>query len=296
MRGIWTALVTPLNENGQLDLTAFRRMLKNQQDAGVSGVIPCGTTGESPTLSLDEKKTLIEVALEELRGSSTKVIASTGTNSTQDTIELSKWASDQGAAGLLVVTPYYNKPSQSGLETHYRSIADAVSCPIVLYNVPSRTGITLTTETIIKLAKHPRIRAIKEASGNIPFTSEILDALSGQSLSMDVLSGDDVTYLPLASVGASGVISVASNLIPKVMIALLSAVEAGSFEKATKIHRNYYPLFRDLFLESNHVPIKHALAYAGWCLPYVRAPLALLSSTHREKLEQTLKLCGIQKE
>jgi 4-hydroxy-tetrahydrodipicolinate synthase len=294
MRGVWTALVTPFTDQGEIDINSFREILRNQLEAGVAGVIPCGTTGESPTLSLKEKKTLIQTALEECKGTSTKVVAGAGSNDTQATVEFSKWASIQGVDGILVVTPYYNKPSQAGMELHYQTIADAVSCEVIPYNVPSRTGVSLTAETIFKLSKHPRIRSIKEATGNVAFASEIIDqGLSKGGPSLDILSGDDATYLPLLAVGAAGVISVASNLIPRVFVSIQKAMDLGQIREATKIHQEYYPVFRDLFVESNPVPIKFAMASMGWCTSRVRSPLAPLSESSRTQLEKTLTRCGI---
>src|SRR5687768_9022909 len=205
MRGIWTALVTPFNDKNELDLDAYKRILRDQKDAGVTGVIPCGTTGESPTLTEAEKKVLIQTALEELKGSQVKVYAGTGSNDTAQTVAFSKWASDQGVDGLLIVTPYYNKPTQAGLKAHFRAVADAVSCEVMLYNVPGRTGVSLTSDTIAELAEHPRITSIKEATGNPAFTSEIQAALAKAGQKLLIFSGDDATFLPLLSVGADGV-------------------------------------------------------------------------------------------
>lgn len=293
MRGVWTALITPLNDRNEIDLDAFRRILRDQRDAGITGVIPCGTTGEASTLSTDEKKSLVQTALEELKGSPVQVVAGTGSNCTRETVEFSKWASDQGVRGVLVVTPYYNKPSQSGLAAHFRAVADAVACDVILYNVPGRTGVNLCPTTVADLAAHPRIRAIKEATASIPVASEILDQLAARKLSLDVLSGDDATYLALLAVGAVGVISVATNLFPRAMVAIQNAVELGQLDQAREIHQKFHPLFRDLFVESNPVPIKHAMAVAGWCNSRVRAPLAPLSPESVKTLDASLRRCGV---
>ncbi|MGZ3698013.1 MAG: 4-hydroxy-tetrahydrodipicolinate synthase [Bdellovibrionota bacterium] len=295
MRGVYTALVTPFNSKNEIDLPAYKKLLQDQKSARVTGVIPCGTTGETPTLTPTEKRHLIMTALEELKGSGVKVIAGTGTNSTAESVEFSKWASDQGVDGVLIVTPYYNKPSQAGLEAHYRAIADAVLCDVILYNVPGRTGVSFTAQTVANLAAHPRMRTIKEATGNVAFTSEILDTLAMTKRSMDVLSGDDATYLPLMAVGAAGVISVASNLFPRGMVAIQEALESGRLEDARKLHAKWYPLFRDLFIESNPGPIKHAMQFAGMCDARVRAPLAPIAGASAEKLEASLKRCGVEK-
>ena len=292
MRGVYTALITPFNAKGELDLPSYRRLLQDQKSAGVAGVIPCGTTGEAPTLALEEKKTLIEIALNELRGSSVKVVAGTGSNDTTETVDFSRWASTAGAQGVLVVTPYYNKPSQRGLEAHFRAVADAVDCDVMLYNVPGRTGVSLTATTVANLAAHPRIRALKEATGNVAFTSEIRDALALQSRTLDILSGDDATYFPLLAVGGAGVVSVASNLFPRAMVALQKATEQGNWSQARQLHERFYPLFRDLFVESNPVPVKAAFEWLGFCSGTVRAPLAGLSDSSLTLLATSLERCG----
>ncbi len=292
MQGIWTALITPFTESNEIDLVSFKKILRDQADAGVAGVIPCGTTGESPTLTHSEKKVLIQTAVEELKGSGVRVVAGTGSNNTAETVEFSQWAEKQRVDGLLIVTPYYNKPSQSGLESHYLAVANSVSCEVIPYNVPGRTGVSLTAETMIRLAQHPRIRTVKEATGNVSFASEILDHAAMTQTSIDVLSGDDATYLALLSIGAVGAISVASNLIPRAMVAIQ---KAGPSPKALEIHKNYYPLFRDLFLEANPIGIKQAMADMGWCNANLRLPLTPLSPSNKEKLRATLSRCGIKK-
>jgi 4-hydroxy-tetrahydrodipicolinate synthase len=295
MRGIYTALVTPFTSRGELDLAAYKRILDDQVAAGVAGVVPCGTTGETPTLSTDEKKTLIQTAIAALKGTGVKVMAGTGGNSTAETIEMSRWASDAGADALLIVTPYYNKPSQAGLEAHFRAVADTVKCEIMLYNVPGRTGVSLMAETIVNLAKHPRITALKEATGNVAFSSEILDQLDAAGEKLDILSGDDATFLPMLSAGCVGVVSVSSNLFPRAMVAIQKHLEAGNIAEAQKVHRRFYPLFRDLFIDSNPVPIKHAMGLAGFCDAGLRAPLVRMNATHTAKLEASLRRCGIEK-
>jgi 4-hydroxy-tetrahydrodipicolinate synthase len=294
VRGVYTALVTPFDSRNELDLKAFRKILEDQVQAGVAGVVPCGTTGESPTLTLAEKKMLIHAALEVCRGSTVKVVAGTGSNNTAETVEFSKWASDQGTSGVLIVTPYYNKPSQQGMIEHFLAVAREVRCEVMLYNVPGRTGISLSSQTVCDLAEHPRITSIKEASGNAAFTSEILDCVRAANQNIDVLSGDDATFLPLLSIGAAGVVSVASNLFPRGMVAIQKAVEESRLQDATAIHQKYYPLFRDLFIESNPVPIKYAMSVAGFCDPRVRKPLMEMSASSLEKLRESLKRCQIQ--
>jgi 4-hydroxy-tetrahydrodipicolinate synthase len=295
MHGVFTALVTPFDSRGGLDLESFIRILADQKDAGVAGVVPCGTTGESPTLSKDEKKKLILTALETLKGSGVKVIAGTGGNDTAETVELSRWASEQGADGVLVVTPYYNKPSQAGLEAHYKAVADAVRCEVMLYNVPGRTGVSLAAETVARLAQHPRITSIKEATSNVAFASELLDQLKLAGSRMTLLSGDDAAYLPLLSLGAHGVVSVASNLFPRAMVAIHQSYQAGRPQEAASLHQRFHPLFRDLFIDSNPVPIKHAMAFAGWCDARTRLPLVPMSAANIQRLEASLRRCDVAK-
>lgn len=300
IRGVITALVTPFKSDGSLDLDAYRRLIQDQIQAGIHGIIPCGTTGESPTLLLEEKKTLISEAIRLCKDASTAVIAGTGSNSTPETVALSRWASESGADGVLVVTPYYNKPSPAGLLSHFTQVADAVTCPVMLYNVPGRTGVSLPPETAAKLAAHPRIRFLKEATGNVAMTSEFLDALALSGTELSIFSGDDATFLPLLSVGAVGVVSVASNLFPRAMLRIQSLFEAGETAEATRLHQRFYPLFRDLFVESNPVPVKSALAQVSasaekaLCSDTVRAPLARLSEASRKKLEESLARCGFK--
>ncbi len=294
IRGVITALITPMQSSGEIDWSAWNALIADQLSAGVAGIIPCGTTGESPTLSLDEKKRLIESAVKACRGTTTAVIAGTGSNDTPRTIELSRWASDAGVDGVLIVTPYYNKPSQAGLLKHFTAVADAVSCPVVLYNVPGRTGVGIAPEVVAQLASHPRIGHIKEATGKIEVTSEILDQCAVSGTSISVLSGDDATWLPLLSAGADGVISVASNLFPRAMVALQQAWDSGDARRAQEIHLRFYPLFRDLFVESNPVPIKTALSWVGIGTESVRAPLSALTDASRRKLLASLQRCGLR--
>jgi 4-hydroxy-tetrahydrodipicolinate synthase len=294
MRGVYTALITPFEASGKIDLTAYKKIIADQIAAGVAGIIPCGTTGETPALSIDEKKLLIRTCIEAVQGSRVDVIAGTGTNNTAESVEFSRWASDQGVSAVLVVTPYYNKPSQSGLLKHFQAVADAVSCELMLYNVPGRTGVTMTAATVAELAAHPKIRSLKEATGNVEFTSAILDALHLAGQSIDILSGDDATFLPLLSVGAAGVVSVASNLFPRAMVEMQKLAENGRGREALAVHQKFYPLFRDLFVESNPVPIKFAMAHAGFCEPHVRAPLAPLTAPSKELLLNSLNRCAVQ--
>jgi len=288
-KGVFTALITPMNDQGEVDWTSYENLIKDQIAAGVSGIIPCGTTGESPTLTLKEKETLIEIAIQLAKGSSTVVFAGTGSNDTKRTIEFSKWAEAAGVAGVLVVTPYYNKPSQAGLLKHYFSIADSLQCEVMPYNVPGRTGVSLTAETIVELASHPRMNTLKEATGNVAFTSEIRKALALKKQTMGIFSGDDATYLPLLSVGAVGCVSVASNLIPTELVSLTRSFFENNLSKALSIHERYFGLLKDLFIDTNPVPIKYSLKKTGKIQSeFVRLPLVLLSNSHKEHLHRLL--------
>jgi len=229
------------------------------------------------------------------KGSGVKVIAGTGSNDTRQTVVLSKWASEQGADGILVVTPYYNKPSQAAMEAHYRAVSDTVTCEVVPYNVPGRTGVSMSAQTMAGLAAHSRITTIKEASANVALTSEILNLLHSSGNKLDILSGDDATYLPLLAIGATGVISVASNLFPRAMVSIQKNFEQGKIAEAQKIHQRFYPLFRDLFVDSNPVPIKYAMAKLGFCKNVLRPPLLSLAAGDAAKLNQSLDRCGFSK-
>lgn len=296
MKGVYTALVTPFEENGKIDRVAFRALLAHQKAAQVSGVVICGTTGESPTLSIEEKKTLIQLAREELSGSRCAVIAGTGSNDTDETVEFSRWASQQGVDGVLVVTPYYNKPTPAGMLAHFRAVADAVSCEVILYNVPGRTGSTLTPGLVAEAARHPRIRTIKEATGNVELTSQILDQTQNSGVQIDVLSGDDATYWPLLSVGAVGVISVVSHLVPRTLMEMWKLSMSDQWQRGRELHKRFYPLFRDLFIESNPGPVKAALESLGICSGRMRAPLAPMDSAHLQTLLNTLTRCGVTRD
>jgi 4-hydroxy-tetrahydrodipicolinate synthase len=295
MSGIYTALVTPFSSDGKIDFEAYRAHVRRQCNAGVDGIIPCGTTGESPTLSSEEKKELIGIALEEAQNSNTVVFAGTGSNCTDESVKFSEWANQAGVKGLLIVAPYYNKPTQQGLIRHFTAIADAVRCEIMVYNIPGRTGISIAPETIAQLAQHPRIRSLKESSGSLSVLSDIQDALKRAGTQLNIYCGDDSLFLPMLSVGACGVVSVASNLVPEKLIKLWKAYEKGDVSRARDTHQLLYPLFRDLFIESNPAPVKYALSQLGWMKPHVRLPLVDLSSSGAKVLQATLNQLGSRK-
>lgn len=286
LQGVYTALVTPFS-NGKIDWKAFETLLENQVAGKVAGVVPVGTTGESPTLSTEEHIKVIARTVEIINGRC-QVIAGTGANSTEEAIHLTREAKAAGADATLQVTPYYNKPTQEGIYRHFTTIADQTGLPVVLYNVPGRAGVPIATDTIARLSAHPLMVAVKEAGGSVDRVSEILDLCD-----ITVLSGDDSLTLPMISVGAKGIISVASNLIPGELTAMVDAALAGDFKTAREAHRKYYPLFRNLFIESNPIPVKAAMGMTGAITPEYRLPLCEMSAPHAEVLKKTLQDCGI---
>jgi 4-hydroxy-tetrahydrodipicolinate synthase len=287
--GTYTALVTPFRD-GLVDETAFARLLEEQIAADIDGVVPVGTTGESATLTMEEHLRVIELAVEVVNHR-VKVFAGTGSNSTAEAIYLTQEAKKRGADGFLIVSPYYNKPSQAGLFAHYSALAETTWLPIIAYSVPGRTGMEIGVDTMASLAlKHPNIVAIKEAGGSIERFSQLRQALPDN---VAILSGDDSMTLPAMAVGATGVISVASNLIPKEVGDMVRTFLAGRAKEAEQMHRRYYPLFRDLFIEANPVPVKTALARQGWMTDEVRLPLIPLQLQNRDRLEIALEQFGL---
>lgn len=287
--GTHTALVTPFR-NGALDEAAYERLVKLQVKAGVDGIVPVGTTGESPTLSYEEHIRVIELAVK-FAGGKVKVLAGSGANSTTEAVYLTQKAEAAGADGSLQVAPYYNKPTQEGLFQHFREVARATRLPIVLYSIPGRCGIEIGVETVKRLAAEcPTIVGIKEAGGNADRVSQLRAALGPK---FQILSGDDSLTLPFMAVGAQGVISVASNIIPRQVAAMVRAFAQGRAAEAARLHHKYYPLFKDLFIESNPVPVKAALAMMGLIEDTARLPLVALSPRNRETLRATLQGCGL---
>lgn len=283
--GVHTALVTPFRRN-KIDQSAFKKLIEANLAAGVSGLVPCGTTGESPTLSHEEHHAVIELAVKYAKGRS-HVIAGTGSNATDEAISLTKAAEKAGATASLQVCPYYNKPSQEGLYLHFKAIAKATKLPIILYSIPGRSGIEIGVETTARLAVDcPNITAIKEAGGSVERVNQLAAACPA---GFEILSGDDSLTLPFMSVGAVGVISVASNLIPGPMSELVAHALAGRYAEALAVHRKYYPLFSAfLKLDTNPVPIKTALALTGQCLPDLRLPMAAMEESKQKILAEIL--------
>ena len=289
--GIYTAVVTPFRK-GRIDEQAFQKLIRDQVRGGVDGVVPVGTTGESPSLRFDEHIRVIELAVQAAKGR-VKILAGTGANATTEAINLTKAAEAVGADGSLQVSPYYNKPSQEGLFQHFRKIARATKLPIILYSIPGRCNIAIEVPTVLRLAKAcNNIVGIKEAGGDADRVSQLRAAL-GQRFT--ILSGDDALTLPFMAVGAEGVISVASNIIPREISKMINAFVAGKAAAALKLHQKYYPLFKDLFIETNPVPTKAALAMLGKCTEEYRLPLCKMSAANRARLAKTLKACGVLK-
>ncbi len=282
IEGTYTALVTPFAK-GKVDYARFKANIEAQVKAGVTGIVPVGTTGESPTLSHDEHCKVIETAVKAAKGR-VQVIAGTGSNCTAEAVDYTRHAKQAGADAALMVNPYYNKPTQEGLYRHFMTVADTVDLPIILYNIPGRTNITMTPATVARLHKHNNIIAIKEATGSLDMASEIAAACD-----IPMLSGDDSLTLPLIAVGAKGVISVASNIVPDRVVALTSNALMGDFGSALEIHRALFPLLKNLFIETNPVPVKYAMQLMGLDTGEVRLPLCEMSKENQAALKKILK-------
>ena len=291
LKGIYTALVTPFKD-GKLDEKAFRDLIEFQLRGGINGIVPCGTTGEAPTLSYEEHEKVIELAVKYVNGK-VPVIAGTGSNSTQEAIELTEGAKKLGANFCLLTTPYYNKPTQEGLYQHFKTIAEAVNIPLILYNIPGRTGINMNPETIFRLSGIRNIVGIKEAAGSLTQVSDIYRLTKGK---FTILSGDDNLFLPMMSVGAVGVISVLSNIMPKEMQSLYRAfLIEKNIKKAMNIHTRLMPLFQGIFVETNPIPIKDAMAYMGMVKKEFRLPLCPLSDANSRFIKGLLGDYGLLK-
>ena len=282
-KGVITALITPLRD-GNVDEGAFKRLLERQIAAGVHGVVPMGTTGESATLHLDEHKRVVEQCVEIAAGR-IRVIAGAGSSATDKAIELTRFAKTVGADGALVVTPYYNRPSQAGMKAHFEAVADAVQLPILLYNVPGRTGVDLANEAVAALSAHPNIVGIKDATGDIARVSWMRANISG---AFDLISGDDPSYLGYAAHGGVGVISVTSNVAPEAMVALHDAVQAGDLATARAWQERLIGLHKALFLDNSPSPTKYALAKLGLCTEEMRLPLAPTADAVKPAIDKAL--------
>ena len=284
-KGVTTALITPFLENGNIDVDALQKLIDYQIEGEVNAILPMGTTGESPTHSHDEHIQVIKIITEYNRGR-VPVMAGTGSNCTREAINLTKRATDLGIDASLQVAPYYNKPTQEGFLRHFTEIADKVEIPIIVYNIPGRTGKNIENSTMLKLAEHPNIIGVKEASGNI---NQMMDLIAKKPDSFLVLSGDDNLTYPLIALGGSGVVSVVSNLIPKMMVNFIKEALNGNYEKARNMHYKLLPLFKAMFIETNPIPIKASLALKGMVKEYYRLPMCPMMPENKEKLIKVLK-------
>jgi 4-hydroxy-tetrahydrodipicolinate synthase len=287
--GCGTALVTPFRQDFSLDEEAFRRLVRRQVEAGINFLVPCGTTGESPTLSGAEQKRVVEITIEEARGK-VPVLAGAGGNDTAHVIKMAREFEALGASGILSVSPYYNKPTQEGLYQHFKAIAAAVRLPIILYNIPGRTGVNIEPATIKRLAEIENIAGVKEASGNISQMAVILDSVPER---FAVLSGDDGITLPLMAIGGRGLISVASNEIPAEMTRIVKLALANDFAAAREVHRRYFRLMEVNFIETNPGPVKAAMALMGLLEPVFRLPLVPPKAENLAKIRSVLESLGL---
>jgi 4-hydroxy-tetrahydrodipicolinate synthase len=282
--GVFPAMTTPFDADGSIDFQTLRDDARRLESAGVDGLVPVGSTGESATLTHDEHVEVIEAVVDAV--DDVPVIAGSGSNSTHEALSLSQRAEDAGADALLLISPYYNKPEPAGMEDHYRQVANAVDVPIVVYNVPSRTGRSIDPDTAVALASHENVRGYKAASGDLGQISEICERTREEDFA--VLSGDDPLTLPIQSVGGSGVISVTANVEPERMCALVDAANADDYAVAREIHHELGPLFRQLFVETNPIPVKEAMAIRGYGPARLRPPLTRLSEQHVDDLREVL--------
>jgi len=282
--GSIVAIITPFR-NGKVDEPALRELIEWQIASGTDGIVPCGTSGESATLTYDEHNRVIEVTVETVKRR-IPVIAGTGSNSTEEAIALTRHAKEVGADGALLISPYYNKPTQEGLFLHHRAIAEAVDIPQVLYNIPGRTAVNITPQTVARLSKIRNIVGVKEGSGSLQQVSDIVHLCSDR---FTVLAGDDALTLPMLAVGARGVITVTANVAPADMAGMIDAWMAGDLTEARRLHYKLYPLFQALFLETNPIPVKQAVSLMGKCTPELRLPLCGMLQENLDKLTQVMK-------
>ncbi|QCJ47738.1 MULTISPECIES: 4-hydroxy-tetrahydrodipicolinate synthase [Haloprofundus] len=282
-RGVYPAMTTPFTSEGRIDFEQLRTDARRLEAAGVAGLVPVGSTGESATLSHDEHVDVVEAVVDAV---DVPVIAGSGSNSTREALELSRRSADAGADALLLISPYYNKPEPAGMVDHYRTIADEVDVPQIVYNVPSRTGRNMTVDTVAELASHENVAGYKAASGDLNQISEVVERTQEEEFS--VLSGDDGLTLPVLSVGGAGTISVVANVEPERTVELVSAALDGDYARARGIHHELGPLTRQLFVETNPIPVKEAMAMRGYGPADLRAPLTRLSEEHRQRLRELL--------
>ena len=288
LKGAMTAIVTPF-KGGKVDEEAFRRLIRRQIEAGIDGLVPCGTTGEAATMELDEYEKVIGIAVEECKGK-VPVLAGAGTNNTKKVIELANIAKGAGADAILSVAPYYNKPTQEGLYLHYKTIAEKCDLPLVLYNVPGRTSVNILPKTVIRLSEIDNIVGIKEASGSLNQVSEIIE---GAKEGFSVISGDDFLTLPMMAIGGTGVISVTANVVPELVARQYDAFVEGNLDEARSLHHKLFKLHLAMFYETNPIPVKTALAMMGLIEEEFKLPLCKMSDENKERLREVLKSMGL---
>lgn len=289
-KGCYVAIVTPFTPDGAVNEQALRNHVEFLIKGGVAGIVPCGTTGESATLSWEEHNRVVDIVIDQAK-KRVQIIAGAGSNNTRESINAAKHAQQMGADAILCITPYYNKPTQEGMFQHYKTINDSISIPMVVYNVPGRTGVNLLPETVLRLCELKNVLAVKEASGNIGQISEI-HRLCGNKVTL--LSGDDALTLPILSVGGKGVISVVANIVPEKMVALIDNYLNGNCTEALRLHEELYPLSQSMFIETSPAPVKTAMNLMGLNAGSVRLPLVDLSGRNKESLITVLRSCNIQ--
>ncbi|MGB2728738.1 MAG: 4-hydroxy-tetrahydrodipicolinate synthase [Halobacteriota archaeon] len=292
IEGVYPALITPFTKDDEVDKEGLRRLVEYAIEGGVAGIVPCGTTGESATLSHEEHKEVIDTVVD---CSTVPVIAGTGSNNTKEAVEFTKYAADAGADACLLITPYYNKPNVKGLKEHFKRIGDPVEIPLVLYNIPSRTGQNVSAATMVELATEvENIKGVKEASGDLKQIGAIIRSVTERGLDFTVVAGDDFLTLPIMSLGGKGVISVAANIAPREMSEMVDAMLKGEMEKAKEINIRLFSLFEAMFLETNPIPVKKAAEMMGLVAAGdVRLPLGALSERNEEKLRKVLEGLGM---
>ena len=291
IEGVYPALITPFTKDDEVDAAGLKRMVEYVEEGGVAGIVPCGTTGESATLSHEEHKRVIDIVVANAK---VPVIAGTGSNNTKEAIDLTRHAADAGAEACLLITPYYNKPNVQGLKEHFRQIGDSADIPLILYNIPSRTGLNMSAETIVEIAAEVEtVKGVKEASGNLKQVGAIIKLAKERGLDFTVVAGDDFLTLPIMSLGGKGVISVAANIAPQPMSEMVDAMLKGDIEKARELNLRLFPLFEAMFLETNPIPVKRAAELMGLPAGHVRLPLGGLSEENEQKLRKVLEELGL---
>jgi 4-hydroxy-tetrahydrodipicolinate synthase len=287
-RGVFTALVTPFNRDGSIDHEALKALVDVQIEAGIDGLVPMGSTGESATVTHDENIVVVETVVKQAAGR-VPVIAGTGSNATAEAVRMTKMAADVGANATLQVAPYYNKPTQEGLYLHFTTIAEATELPIIVYNIPGRTSINVANETMLRLAAHPKIAGVKEASGSMP---QVMGLIGEKPEGFDVLSGDDNHTLPVVALGGTGTVSVSGNFAPRLMVSYVHAALDGEYEKARDLHYRLLPLFQASSIRINPIPIKYAMATTGMIQEIYRLPLCPLDENDRKIIDEAIARVG----